>query len=101
MRKTYKGVVYDTDTAECVAEWDNGLTYGDFNYQGAELWRTPTGEWFSTYSEGPAQNISGYWVEEELSPVTPKKAKWLLTVHKETEALERFFPRISEHQGEA
>ena len=92
MKKTYKGVVYDTDTAKVIAEWDNGLSYGDFNYSGGELCRTPTGEWFVIYSEGPAQNVSGYWVEEIL-PATPQKAKWLLKVHKETETLEKFFPR--------
>lgn len=53
MKKVINGKVYDTKTAERVAEWDNGYPVNDFHHVDEELYRKKTGEFFTCGSGGP------------------------------------------------
>lgn len=53
MKKIINGKVYDTDTAQTVCIWDNGV-YGDINSVSETLYRKRTGEFF-LHGEGGAR----------------------------------------------
>jgi hypothetical protein len=50
MQKLIDGKLYDTESAEQVATWNNGQ-HGDFKFCAEELYRTENGRWF-LYGEG-------------------------------------------------
>lgn len=54
MRKIIDGRTYDTDTARRVGGRDNGLAYGDLDYESETLYRKRTGEYF-VHGEGGAR----------------------------------------------
>ena len=46
MKKIIEGKVYDTETADCAAEWSSPHTRSDFHYCEEGLYRTKKGTWF-------------------------------------------------------
>lgn len=57
MKKIINNKAYDTETAQEVGTWDNGLFPNDFNYCSETLYRKRTGEYF-LHGEGGA--LSAY-----------------------------------------
>ena len=53
MKKIIKGKVYDTDTAQKVAEYSNNYPRSDLHFYEEELYRKKTGEFF-LYGSGNA-----------------------------------------------
>ncbi len=51
MKKIIDKKLYDTDTADKIAEWDNGHGTTDGHYVSEDLYRTKKGSWF-LYVEG-------------------------------------------------
>jgi hypothetical protein len=53
MQKLIDGKLYDTEQAEEIASWSNGLSYSDFNHMDESLYRTESGRWFIHGGGGP------------------------------------------------
>ena len=81
MKKIIDGKVYNTETAKCLAEWDNGYSYSDFRFCEEGLYRTRNGRYFihgkggamTRYSERCGNN--SYCEGEDIRPVTEAEAK--------------------------
>lgn len=58
MKKIINGKSYDTNTAQKVGEWSNGLSYRDFGWVEETLYRKRTGEYFLFGEGGPASRYS-------------------------------------------
>lgn len=96
MRKIINGKIYDTKTADCIAEWSNHYTPNDFHYCEESLYRTKKGNWFLAGEGGalskyarPVQGGSGGG--EGLTPLTSDEARQWLEDHGFTEELEQYF----------
>lgn len=81
MRKVIDGKIYDTDTADALGTWSNGLPYSDGEYAEATLYRKKNGEFF-THGEGGG--LSGYAKPavgggtvggEDITPLTENEAR--------------------------
>ncbi len=46
MRKVIDGRTYDTETAEVIAEWTNGVPANDMRFQDERVYRTANGRYF-------------------------------------------------------
>lgn len=89
MKKIIRGRQYDTEKAQRIGSWDNGMSGGDLDYMGETLYRKRTGEYFiegrggarSAYAEvdgnmmAPGCRIvpltfdqARSWAEEHLPP---------------------------------
>ena len=55
MKKVIDKKLYDTETADLVASWDNGYSESDFNHCSYKLYRTQKGSWF-LHGEGGAMS---------------------------------------------
>lgn len=80
MRKVINGKLYDTDSAKCVGEWDNGYLPNDFHYTEERLFLKKTGEFFLYGSGGAISKYtqatgSGYRGSEQIFPLSEEKAK--------------------------
>lgn len=98
-KKIIDGKRYDTETAEQVASWSNGLSYSDFNHCEEDLYRTKRGNWFTCGSGGPRSSYcrpagQDSWTGSSniIRALSPAEAREWLENHNETDALERFFP---------
>ncbi|BCV18314.1 hypothetical protein ATOBIA_N06040 [Atopobiaceae bacterium P1] len=58
MRKTINRKLYDTSTARLVGSIDNGLSYTDYHFRRAALYRKKTGEYFAHEEGGAATNLA-------------------------------------------
>ena len=77
--------MYDTETAEKIEEWDNGL-YGDFRTCEEILYKKKTGEYFINGSGGALSKYSiacgnnGCCGSSDIIPLTKDDAKiWMET----------------------
>lgn len=74
------GRKYDTETAKCVGNWNNGYSCNDFKYVKESLYCKKTGEFFlygeggamTEYAESYAGNTYG---SERIIPLTEDEAK--------------------------
>jgi len=53
MRDVIEGKIYNTETADEIGSWDNGLGCRDFRHEGETLYRTPKGAFFTVGYGGP------------------------------------------------
>ena len=98
MKRVINGKRYDTETAPVIAEWNNGLSDGDFHYMEETLYRTDKGTWFLQGTGGPLSSyaeVSANGRERSSSsvivPYTSDAAKAWLESREQYNALERFF----------
>lgn len=56
MKQIINGCLYDTETATCIGDWNNGFGTTDFNYCSEELYRKKGGEYF-LYGHGGAMSV--------------------------------------------
>lgn len=81
MRKIIDGKAYDTDKAEMVADWDNGLYSSNFKYVSEQLYRKNNGEYFIVGSGGAmteyaTQCDDNSWCgDSRVHPITENQAK--------------------------
>lgn len=96
MRKVIKGKLYDTETAQLVAEWSDGYPR-DFDYLSETLYRKRTGEYFihgeggpmSRYAEPCGQN---QWQSgEQIVPTSYEQARTWTEIHADADVYEREF----------
>lgn len=90
------GKRYNTDTAQLIASYDNGMQ-GDFSWYHEALYRTPRGNWFivgkgggmSPYNKRCGNNC---WTgATELIPVQENWVRQWLEQHRHDAALEEHF----------
>lgn len=101
MQKIIKGRKYDTDTAQEVCGYSNGLPWGDFDWVQETLYVKRTGEYF-LHGKGGAR--SKYAVPDgdfmgggsEIIPLSEADAKAFVEENGDTETYERFFGEASE-----
>ena len=96
MKKIIDGVVYDTETAECIAGYNNGHFPTDFEYFYEQLYRTKKGTYF-VYGYGLARSKYGVWIGatggsgEEIIQMTEERAKkWAMENLEADEYIEIF-----------
>lgn len=58
MKRVINGRVYNTETAECIDDWDNGCNFGDFNQCDESLYKTRKGQFFTAGSGGARSKYS-------------------------------------------
>lgn len=101
MQKIIKGRKYNTDTAQEVCGYSNGLPWGDFDWVQETLYVKRTGEYF-LHGKGGAR--SKYAVPDgdfmgggsEIIPLSEADAKAFVEENGDTETYEKFFGEASE-----
>lgn len=96
IKKIIDGKTYNTETADHVAHYWNGLGSGDFGNFSESLYRTKKGAWFTAgfggamtkYSVSCGNMRSG---GDGLAPITDDEAMRWLENYGEVEALEKYF----------
>jgi len=79
MKKVIDGALYNTDTAQMMGDWDNGLYANDFGFCRERLYRTKSGKYF-LHGEGGANSRYGEWhgnsggSGEQIRPYTLSEA---------------------------
>ena len=58
MKQVIEGKVYNTETAEEIAEWGNGLGCSDFRHCDEKLYKTKKGAFFLAGEGGPMSKYS-------------------------------------------
>lgn len=95
-RKIINGKLYDTETAEFVGSYSNGLGVGNFRNSSEELYKTKKGRWFLC-GEGGAMSA---WSEsygdsqgpgENIIALTEDEAKEWLEEHSDADTYEQHF----------
>lgn len=102
MKKIINGKVYDTKTAECVAQWDNGLFANALGYLSEDLYRKKTGEFF-IHGDGGANTKyatvvgSNSWSGgEQVLPMSFVDAKEWAEEHLCGDEYEKIFGKVEE-----
>lgn len=101
MKKIINGKKYNTETAEEVGNWNNGLSVSDFNHCSEHLYKKKTGEYFlhgsggalTKYSERVGDMFGG---GEEIIPLSEAEAKKWAEVHISVEEYEEIFGEVEE-----
>lgn len=101
MKKIINGKVYDTDTAQDVGNWDNGV-YGGFDSVAETLYRKRTGEFFllgqggarTRYASAAGDN---HWSGgSAIIPLTWEAARAWAEEHLAAEGYEAIFGEVAE-----
>lgn len=101
MTKIINGAKYSTETARCVASWDNGVPCSDFRHCSEDLYRTKSGKYFlhgdggpmSRYAEQHGNDTSG---GERIMPMSEDQARTWAEDHVDGDTYELIFGVISE-----
>ena len=96
MKKIVEGKSYNTETAEDVASFGNGLGRGDFSSYDETLYRTKKGAWFLAGEGGPMTKYSRPCSNmtsggSDIFVLTPSEAQKWLENHDETDAIAKHF----------
>lgn len=101
MKKIINGKKYDTDTAELLSQWDNGLYGNDFNSCSEDLYKKKTGEFFlhvegganSKYSKSSGNSSCG---SSDIIPMTETEAKEWFEAKGDADKYEEIFGEVEE-----
>jgi len=101
MKKIISGKMYNTETAEVIDSWDNGLGYNDFNNIDETLYKKKTGEFFIEGNGGAATKYSVHSGNtssgsSNIIPLTEDEVKEWLEEHSTAEKYEKLFGIVSE-----
>lgn len=102
MKEIIGGKKYDTNTAELIAEWNNGYYRSNFKRCEESLYRTTKGAWFVAGEGGPMSKYARPVGDMTsggggLTPLTDDEAYEWLENKREMELIEEYFPeRIEE-----
>ena len=102
MKAIIDGKRYDTDTAEEIAYFDNGLPASDFSEMHETLYRTVKGAFFLCGGGGPMTKYAeaaagGGWIGGgHITPLTKEETKQWLERHNEVDTLEILFENAIE-----
>ena len=102
MRQVIEGKVYDSEKAELIHEFDNGMRDSDFEYVEESLYRTDRGAYFiaghgGAMTEYSTPTGSNSWTGGSgIRPVSPEEAAEWLETHDGTAALIEHFGQVLE-----
>ena len=102
MKKIINGKKYDTETAQRVAEWDNGRYRNDFDRCSEELYRKKTGEFFLYGEGGPMSRYArscgqNQWCGgEEIIPLNYDAAQKWAEDHLDGDEYKKIFGEVAE-----
>ena len=94
------GILYDTEQAEEIADYWNGLGQNDFNNLSETLYKTEKGNWF-IYGEGGA--FTKYAIpcngnmttgSDAIIPMSDQEAQEFLEEHSDPETYQTYFETI-------
>lgn len=97
MKKIIDGKLYNTETAELIHSWDNGIYGHDFRSRSKDLYLTKKGKWFIHHEGGAmtdmavccgSNNTCG---SENIEAISEKDAFAFLSSHNGTEKAEKYF----------
>lgn len=97
MKKIINRKVYNTETAELLDEYWNGLSTKDFHYIYEQLYKTKKGNWFLYYSGGALSKYgeSGSGTEG-IIPLEPEEAYEWLERNDCFELIDKYFSDVIE-----
>ena len=101
MKKIIHGKKYDTDTAERLGCWNNGLDRGNLNFCEEELYRKKTGDFFLYGCGGPrtsyAKRDGDMWSGgEDICLLSVAEAKDWVEDHLSADSFEAIFGEVPE-----
>ena len=101
MKKIINKKTYNTETAEEIAEYNNGLGYTDWGYVSEELYRTKKGRFFLYVEGGPKSEYSKTngrqtWGISDIIPYTDEEALNWLMKNNEVDIIEALFADVLE-----
>ena len=101
MKKVINNRMYNTETAKCVGEWDNGHLPNDFEYCSEELYQKKNGEFFLYGDGGPMSRYSvrsgnNWGGGEKIIPLSYEESQEWAEKYLDGEAYEKIFGEISE-----
>lgn len=96
MKKIIEGKRYDTETAEEIVSYWNGLGTSDFRHVNESLYKTKSGKFFLAGEGGPMSKYARTCGDmtsggEDIIPLTPQEAQNWLEEHNFTKELEEHF----------
>ena len=102
MKKVINGKIYNTETAELIAEDYNECYIDDSCYELEEIYRTNTGKWFLHYAYGPNAFLRENYTNgknhvEGIEAMTEDRVKMWLEERDETEKIKKYFPLTPLH----
>lgn len=105
MKKVINGKMYNTETAEKLAEWDNGL-WGNFKACAETLYRKRNGELFLHGDGGPmsiyAKPCEGGMVGSQvIIPLSEKEARKWAEEHLNGDKYEAIFGIVEDDESQA
>ncbi|MFW6100812.1 MAG: hypothetical protein ACOC90_05445 [Bacteroidota bacterium] len=97
MKAIIDGKRYNTETAEKIVLWSNGLMYSDFGHLEETLYRTKKGNYFLHGGGGPKTKYAvqnGQWTSgsQKIIPLTKDEALEWLENHGFADEIEKLFP---------
>jgi len=103
MKKLINGKLYDTHTANSIAEWDNGISSSDFKACNETLYKTNKGAYF-LHGEGgaltkyakPCGGNSKCGGSDIIALTTDEAFEWMQDKELVDEALKEFPDKIEE-----
>lgn len=101
MKQIINGKKYNTETAEIIDSWNNGLGSNDFNNLSETLYKKKTGEFFLEGEGGAATKYSVYsgnWSSgsSKIIPLTENEVREWLEEYSNAEIYEKLFGEIAE-----
>lgn len=105
MKKIINGKVYNTETAERLSGWSDGLGWRDFNHVEEELYRKKTGEYFLYGQGGPMSRYAvsegnGWSSGDRIMPMSYEEATKWAEKHLDADEYEEIFGEISEDESQ-
>lgn len=99
MKAIINGKTYNTETAEQICNYWNGLGDGDFNNLAETLYRTKNGAWFMEGNGGAmtkysSSNGNTSWGDHKILAITESEAKEFLEEHAEADLYIEVFGEI-------
>lgn len=96
MKSIIDGKIYDTETAQAIAESDAACSVTDFNYFCETIYRTKRGGWFLAGHGGPQTRYAkqSYGMSQgsrKIIPLSPTEAQEWLERSENFDALEMWF----------
>ena len=99
MKQIIEGKRYDTETAELIKSWSNGLGQTDFKCRIKKLYRTKSGKYFLYHWGGAMTDMSETFGNsscegDSIEPVSEKDAFNFLISHNGITKAEELFPSM-------
>lgn len=102
MKKIIHGRMYNTETAQVIAEYSNGIRYNDFRWIEETLYRKHNGE-FYLYGEGGPMTKYAKQVDtnswcggEAITPLSDAEAREWMEQYADVDTYIRFFGEVEE-----